>query len=96
MTKTASNIARIAIAAAVGLTLSACASSQSRSQRFTDKASQRFAAADANHDGYLSRDEAAQGMPRLAEHFDEIDTDHDGQLSKTEILAYIQQRRAAR
>jgi Ca2+-binding EF-hand superfamily protein len=64
--------------------------------RMAQKAQERFTAADTNQDGYLSREEAQSGMPRLAEHFDEIDTDHDGRLSKAEILAYVQQRRASR
>ncbi|HEY9131848.1 MAG TPA: EF-hand domain-containing protein [Dyella sp.] len=70
-----------------------CASSGGR---MAQKAQERFTSADTNQDGYLSRDEAQRGMPRLAEHFDEIDTDRDGRLSKAEILAYVQQRRAAR
>lgn len=79
------------------LSLSACAGmGESRSQRIAEKAQQRFASADVNHDGYLSRDEAAQGTPRLGEHFDDIDSDRDGQLSKAEIIAYIKQRRASR
>jgi Ca2+-binding EF-hand superfamily protein len=78
------------------LSLSACAATGgSRSQKIADKAQERFSAADTNHDGYLSRDEATQGTPRLAAHFDEIDGDHDGRLSKQEIIAYIQQRRGS-
>jgi Ca2+-binding EF-hand superfamily protein len=77
--------------------LGACAAAGgSRSQAMVEKAQERFAAADINHDGYLSRDEAAQGTPRLAAHFDEIDSDHDGQLSKQEIIAFLQQRRGSR
>lgn len=64
-------------------------------QQMAQKAEERFTAADANHDGYLSRDETQNGMPRIAQHFDDIDVDHDGQLSKAEILAYLKQRRTA-
>lgn len=79
------------------LSLSACAATGgSRSQKIADKAQERFSAADTNHDGYLSRDEASQGTPRLSAHFDEIDSDHDGRLSGQEIIAYIQQRRGSR
>jgi Ca2+-binding EF-hand superfamily protein len=78
------------------LTLSACAGSDARNQKIAEKAKERFTAADTNHDGLLSQEEANQGMPRLAEHFAEIDTDHDGQLSPAEILSYIQQRRGSR
>jgi Ca2+-binding EF-hand superfamily protein len=77
------------------LSLSACAQDANRSE-MAQKAKDRFAAADTNHDGFLSRDEAQKGMPRLADHFDDIDTDHDGQLSTAEILAYVKQRRASR
>jgi Ca2+-binding EF-hand superfamily protein len=75
--------------------LSACAQDSSRSQ-MAEKAKDRFASADLDHDGYLSRDEAQKGMPRLADYFDEIDTDHDGKLSSAEIVAYLKQRRASR
>lgn len=82
--------------AALLISLSACAQDGNRSQQLAAKAQERFAAADVNHDGFLSRDEAQTGMPRLADHFDEIDTDRDGQLSTAEILAYIKQRRGSR
>jgi Ca2+-binding EF-hand superfamily protein len=62
----------------------------------TEKLRAKFAAADANHDGSLSRDEAASGMPRMAKHFDEADADHDGKLSMMEVAAYIAKARAAR
>lgn len=77
------------------ISLSACAQDSNRSQ-MAEKAKDRFAAADTNHDGFLSRDEVQKGMPRMADHFDEIDADHDGQLSTAEILAYLKQRRASR
>lgn len=56
----------------------------------------KFAAADANHDGYLDRAEAAHGMPRIGRHFDAADTDRDGKLSIGEVAAYIAGARAAR
>jgi len=82
--------------AALLVSLGACAQDGSRSQRVAAKAQERFAAADANHDGQLSRDEAQKGTPRLAGHFDEIDADHDGQLSTAEILDYLKQHRGSR
>ena len=57
---------------------------------------EKFDAADIDHDGWLSREEAAKGMPRIAAHFDEADTDHDGKLSKDEVAAYVRKLRAAR
>ncbi len=47
----------------------------------------RFAAADKNGDGTLSREEVQQAMPRVARHFDEIDTNQDGQISQEELKA---------
>jgi Ca2+-binding EF-hand superfamily protein len=85
-----------AVIVALLVSLSACAQDQSRAQRIAAKAQERFAAADANHDGSLSLEETQKGLPRLAEHFGEIDADHDGQLSTTEILAYFRQRRGSR
>lgn len=83
--------------ATLALGLSACAAArESRSRQMVDRAQQRFADADTDHDGRLSRDEAKAGTPRLADHFDEIDSDHDGMLTTAEILDYIKQRRGAR
>lgn len=45
----------------------------------------RFAAADVNHDGKLTREEAQAGMPRVAAHFDEIDTTHQGYVTLGQI-----------
>src|SRR5690242_19364864 len=95
--RTSCFVATLASAFALStLTLSACAGSDARAQKIAQKVKDRFAAADTNHDGQLSQDEANQGMPRLAEHFAEIDTDSNGQLSTAEIVAYIQQRRGSR
>jgi Ca2+-binding EF-hand superfamily protein len=89
--------ATLAVAFALStLALSACADNDTRAQKIAEKAKERFAAADTNHDGQLSQDEANQGMPRLAAHFAEIDTNKDGQLSVDEIMTYIQQRRGSR
>ena len=45
----------------------------------------RFAAADANKDGRLSRDEAKDS--RLASRFDALDANKDGSLSRDELAA---------
>ena len=60
------------------------------------KIREKFDAADADHDGFLSRDEAAKGMPRVMKHFDEIDANHDGKLSMQELAQYLRSKRAAR
>lgn len=54
---------------------------------------ERLRAADTNHDGMISREEAA-ALPKLAEHFDAIDTNHDGQITREELRAYYKQMRA--
>ncbi|GAB2586514.1 EF-hand domain-containing protein [Dyella jejuensis] len=49
-----------------------------------------FDAADKNHDGLLSRQEAQAGqVPFIANHFDAIDTTHRGAVSKQEVHDYI-------
>jgi hypothetical protein len=49
----------------------------------------QMAKIDANHDGNISRAEAAN-HPRLLQHFDQIDTNKDGVLSKEERQAFAQ------
>ncbi len=51
------------------------------------KIAQRFAKADTDGDGYLSRDEAKKEFPFLAKHFDHFDTDGDSRWSLAEVTA---------
>jgi Ca2+-binding EF-hand superfamily protein len=56
-----------------------------------------FRVLDKNHDGYLSRSEAA-GNPDLAKRFKEADTNNDGKLSRFEyfkIMAKIDTHQTA-
>ena len=46
---------------------------------------ERFAAADKNHDGKLTLEEARAGMPRIAAAFDKIDVDNKGYLTLEQI-----------
>lgn len=48
---------------------------------------ERFAAADKNHDGKLTLDEAKSGMPRVAANFDKIDTQNRGYVTVDQIKA---------
>ena len=63
-----------------------------RAEKFTEK----FGAVDSNHDGFLTRDEAAKGLPRIAKHFDAVDADHDGKLSPQEVARFLAAKRKAR
>jgi Ca2+-binding EF-hand superfamily protein len=56
----------------------------------------RFAAADKNGDGRLTKEEAQAGMPYVYKHFDEIDKTKQGSISLAEIAAYAREQRAAR
>ena len=49
-------------------------------------AADAFKRADSNHDGKLSREEAAR-LPAIAAKFDELDKDKDGLLSLEEFMA---------
>lgn len=55
-----------------------------------------FRKADADGDGSLSREEAAQSLPRLAKKFDRIDANGDGRLSIEELHDWLAARRSAR
>jgi hypothetical protein len=45
----------------------------------------RFAAADVDHDGKLTRDEARAGMPRVSRFFDQIDSRKRGYVTVDDI-----------
>ncbi len=53
-----------------------------------EKGKAAFEKADADHDGTLTKEEAA-AMPRVAKNFDAIDTDHDGTVSMDEIHTFM-------
>jgi Ca2+-binding EF-hand superfamily protein len=48
---------------------------------------EKFAAADVNHDGKLTLEEAKAGMPRVAKNFDKIDADKKGYVTADQIKA---------
>lgn len=56
----------------------------------------RFAAADANGDGKLTRDEAKGKMPRVEKNFDAIDTAHTGAVTLADIEAFALAQRGQR
>jgi Ca2+-binding EF-hand superfamily protein len=56
-----------------------------RNQKMLDK---NFDAADGNHDGRLTRQEA-QAVPFIAKNFDAIDANNRGSVSKQDVRDYI-------
>lgn len=66
-----------------------------RMARLVQQLQTRFANANTTHDGKLTKDQAAAGMPMVARHFDEIDTQKAGYITLPQIEAFMQQRAAA-
>jgi hypothetical protein len=56
----------------------------------------RFASANTTHDGKLTRDQAATGMPMVAKHFDAIDTQKNGYVTLPQIEAFLREHAAQR
>lgn len=52
----------------------------------------RFAAADKNGDGKLTRDECQAGMPRIFKAYDRIDTDSKGYITLDQIISFVASR----
>ncbi|MGO4576398.1 calcium-binding protein [Cupriavidus sp. 2TAF22] len=52
------------------------------------KFAETFKAADTDHDGKLTREEAQAGMPEVYKHFDEIDVKKTGSVSQRQIGAF--------
>jgi hypothetical protein len=67
-----------------------------RAQKMQVELQKRFAAADANGDGKLTKDEANGKMPMVFKHFDEIDSAHGGTVTMADIAAFARTQRAAR
>jgi hypothetical protein len=67
----------------------------SRVERMAGEMQKRFAAADANGDGKLTKEEAKGKMPMVYKHFDEIDVSHSGAVTLADIAAYAKAKRAA-
>jgi Ca2+-binding EF-hand superfamily protein len=53
---------------------------------------EKFDALDTNHDGAISREEAAAAR-HLAEVFDQVDANHDGKVLPAELKAYAKTHR---
>jgi hypothetical protein len=91
---------RLSIAAlAVALPAAAAfaqAADPGRAAQMNAELQKRFAAADANADGQLTRDEAKGKMPMVSKRFDDIDTAHKGFVTLADIQAYAIAQRGAR
>jgi Ca2+-binding EF-hand superfamily protein len=85
----------VGIAAAAESATPARPNAEQRANR-QQQVKERWTKADANHDGALSREEAEQGMPKLAEHFDQLDSNGDGKLTGEELRAAFQARKDKR
>jgi Ca2+-binding EF-hand superfamily protein len=60
-----------------------------KAEKAKEKIEEKFKAADTNHDGKLSKDEAKTGMPKVYEHFDEIDTGKTGFVTLQQVEAEV-------
>jgi Ca2+-binding EF-hand superfamily protein len=80
-------LATLAIATPVFAQDAAPAQKSDQLKKLNAALEERFNAADANHDGKLTREEA-QKMPRVASNFDAIDTDKRGYLTLDQIRQF--------
>jgi Ca2+-binding EF-hand superfamily protein len=57
-----------------------------------EKLKTRFAAADKNSDGKLTREECEAGMPRIYKGFDKIDANNIGYITLDQIVTFVANR----
>lgn len=65
-------------------------------QQMRAKTTERFATADVNRDGKLTREEAETKMPMVARNFDQIDRAHKGYVTLDDIQAFSREKMAER
>lgn len=51
-----------------------------------------FAAADANHDGKLTKEQARGWLPMTYENFEKIDVDKRGHITFEQVMVFTQKR----
>jgi hypothetical protein len=66
-----------------------------RMERMMQQLQTRFSTANTTHDGKLTKDQAAAGMPMVARHFDEIDSQKAGYITLPQIEAFLQEHGTA-
>ena len=89
-------LALLLAAGAASASAQASASAGGRGRQLAAELQKRFAAADVNGDGKLTREEAKNGMPFVYKHFDEIDTSKSGAISLADIAVFARARRVAK
>ena len=77
----------VAVMLLMATTLASCA--EPRSKPDPQKIAERFQAADTNHDGKLTLEEAKAGMPGVAAAFSQIDVGNKGYVTLEEIQAFV-------
>ena len=80
----------------VAIAANAAAQDNDRARQAAAEMQKRFAAADKNGDGRLTREEAQAGMPYVHKHFDQIDKSKQGSITLADIAAFAREQRAAR
>lgn len=86
-------VAAVCLASAGALAQSADmpAAANPRVERAMQQLQGRFASANTTHDGKLTREQAAAGMPMVAKHFDQIDAQRTGYVTLPQIEAFMGQ-----
>ncbi|CAG2153189.1 hypothetical protein LMG31506_04763 [Cupriavidus yeoncheonensis] len=72
------------------------AAASPRVERAMQQLQGRFANANTTHDGKLTREQAAAGMPMVAKHFDQIDAQRTGYVTLAQIEAFMGQAMMSR
>lgn len=80
----------------LALPLAALGQAGDRAAAAEARLEQRFAAADTNGDGRLTREEAQSGMPRVFRRFEAIDGEGKGYVTLDDIRAALLARLAQR
>ena len=84
----------VALVSGVAIAQQAAPQAPSQPARAHDGMHDRMAQLDTDHDGRISRKEAA-ARPEMAQRFDKVDADRDGFLDRGDFQAHRQQRHDA-
>ncbi|MBP0619844.1 EF-hand domain-containing protein [Cupriavidus consociatus] len=81
---------------AQGVDMPAAAAANPRVEHAMQQLQGRFANANTTHDGKLTREQAAAGMPMVAKHFDQIDAQRTGYVTLPQIEGFMGQMMMSR